>query len=74
MTGGSKGSADLSVIRPRLAGRIHDELGVESLAELETAAYDGRLAGVEGLGRRRIQMITESLAGRLRRPERSLSQ
>jgi Holliday junction resolvasome RuvABC DNA-binding subunit len=51
----------------RLAGRIHDELAIESLAELETAAHDGRLARVEGLGRRRIQMIRESLAGRFRR-------
>jgi hypothetical protein len=56
----------------RLAGRIHDELAIDSLAELQSAAYDGRLARVEGLGRRRIQMIRESLAGRLRggpRPE-----
>jgi putative hydrolase len=57
-------------IGPRLAGRIHDELAIDSLAELETAAYDGRLAEVEGLGRRRIRMIRESLAGRLRRPRR----
>ncbi|MHC5008667.1 MAG: helix-hairpin-helix domain-containing protein [Planctomycetota bacterium] len=55
-------------IGPRLAGRIHDELGIDSLAELEAAAYDGRLARVEGLGRGRVQMIRESLAGRLRRP------
>jgi hypothetical protein len=54
-------------IGPRLAGRIHDELAVESLADLETAAWDGRLAGVEGLGRRRVQMIRESLAGRSRK-------
>jgi DNA polymerase (family 10) len=57
-------------IGPRLAGRIHDELAIDSLPELEAAAHDGRLAGVEGLGRRRIQMIRESLAGRLRRPRR----
>jgi hypothetical protein len=57
-------------IGPRLAGRIHDELAIDSLAALETAAHDGRLARVEGLGRRRIQMIRESLAGRARRPRR----
>jgi hypothetical protein len=57
-------------IGPRLAGRIHDELAIDSLAELETAAHDGRLTRVEGLGRRRIQMIRESLAGRARRPWR----
>ncbi|MHC4211126.1 MAG: helix-hairpin-helix domain-containing protein [Planctomycetota bacterium] len=54
----------------RLAGRIHDELAIDSLAELQSAAYDGRLQRVEGLGRRRIQMIRESLAGRLRRGPR----
>jgi hypothetical protein len=58
-------------IGPRLAGRIHDDLAIDSLAELETAAHDGRLARVEGLGRRRIQMIRESLAGRSRRPRRA---
>jgi hypothetical protein len=59
-------------IGPRLAGRIHDDLAIDSLAELETAAHDGRLARVEGLGRRRIQMIRESLAGRSRRPRELL--
>jgi predicted flap endonuclease-1-like 5' DNA nuclease len=51
-----------------LAARIHDTLGIESLADLETAAHDGRLATVEGLGPRRVRMVRESLAGRMRRP------
>jgi hypothetical protein len=50
-----------------LARRIHEELGIESLADLEIACYDGRLAQVPGIGRRRLTGIRESLAGRFRR-------
>jgi hypothetical protein len=50
-----------------MASRIHDQLGIESLTELETAAYDGRLARVAGMGRKRIRAVRESLAGRFRR-------
>ena len=39
---------------PGLAHRICDELGVATLEELELAAHDGRLARVEGLGRKRV--------------------
>ena len=42
-------------IGPKLAGKIYDELGVETLEELEAAAYDGRLAQVEGFGSKRIR-------------------
>jgi hypothetical protein len=53
-----------------MASRIHEQLGIESLAELETAAYDGRLAQVAGMGRKRIRAVRESLAGRFRRRPR----
>jgi DNA polymerase (family 10) len=49
-----------------LAKRIHDHLGIETLAELEAAAHDGRLAQVPGMGNKRIQAVRESLAGRFR--------
>ena len=49
------------------AARIHDTLGIETLAELEMASYDGRLAQVPGMGRKRIRAVRESLAGRFRR-------
>jgi hypothetical protein len=49
-----------------LARRIHDELGIETLAELEAAANDGRLAQVPGMGSKRLQAVRESLAGRFR--------
>lgn len=57
-------------IGPELARRIYEGLGIESLTDLEMAAYDGRLAEVPGMGRRRIRLIRESLAGRFRRRPR----
>ena len=38
-------------VGPELATRIHDTLHVDTLEELETAAHDGRLERVEGLGK-----------------------
>jgi hypothetical protein len=52
---------------PRLAARIHDQLGIETLADLEQASYDGRLAQVPGFGPDRLRAVRESLAGRLHR-------
>jgi hypothetical protein len=57
-------------IGPVLAERIYEQLGIASLAELENAAYDGRLAEVPGFGRGRLQTVRETLAGRLRRRPR----
>ena len=55
-----------------LARRIHEELGVDTLEELELAAHDGRLAQVRGVGKRRAEALREVLAGRLgRKPGRS---
>ena len=54
-------------IGPRLAARIHDTLHVDSLEALELAAHDGRLAGVSGLGPRRVASIRASLAAMLGR-------
>lgn len=54
-----------------LASRIHEELGVESLEDLEAAAHDGRLATVPGFGTRRIEGIRAVLDTMLRRRSRS---
>jgi putative hydrolase len=54
-------------IGPVLAGKIHDELGIETLEELETAAYDGRLETVLGVGAKRLSGIRDSLGQRLNR-------
>ncbi len=54
-------------IGPKLADRIHEQLGIETLTGLEEAAYDGRLAQVPGFGSNRLRGVRESLAGRFRR-------
>ena len=51
----------------RLAERIHDELHVDTLEELELAAHDGRLATVTGVGPRRTAAIRASLQTMLAR-------
>ena len=51
----------------RLAERLHDELGLETLADLETAAHDGRLETIAGFGEKRLAGIRDSLAHRLAR-------
>ena len=53
-----------------LAHRIHDELGVNTLEELEQAAHDGRLARVEGIGRKKLHGVQDALAGMLSRSAR----
>ena len=53
-----------------LAARIHRELHVETLEELEVAAHDGRLACVSGLGPRRVRGIQDSLAAILTKSTR----
>jgi DNA polymerase (family 10) len=57
-------------IGEELARRIHDELDVETLEELEMAAHDGRLARIPGFGPRRLQALRDSLAGILARSAR----
>ena len=51
-------------VGPALAARIHTQLGIETLYDLEAAAYDGRLDQVPGFGRRRVRSVRETLAGR----------
>ena len=58
-----------------LAHRIHDELGVATLEELELAAHDGRLMAVEGIGEKRARGIRDALTVRLARaPRRSAAE
>jgi hypothetical protein len=59
--------ATVAGIGPALAARIHRDLGVETLEELEMAAHDGRLAAVRGFGTRRIGVVKDALAQRLGR-------
>lgn len=50
-----------------LARRLHDELEIETLEELEAAAHDGRLARLPGFGEKRVAGIRDALATRLGR-------
>ena len=59
--------ATVANVGPELARRIHEQLGIETLAELQAAASDGRLSHVAGFGPKRIQAVRESLAGRFAR-------
>ncbi len=54
-------------IGERLAHKIHEDLGIDSLEDLEAAAHDGRLASIAGLGRKRVAGVIDTLESRLRR-------
>ena len=63
--------ASVPGIGDTLAERIHRELGIESLEELEVAAHDGPLAALPGLGDKRLAGIRDALATRLRARRRT---
>jgi hypothetical protein len=60
--------SSIADIGPKLAQRIHDSLGIETLADLAAAERDGRLAKVPGMGEKRLRAVREPLAGRFRTP------
>ncbi len=63
--------ASVPGIGDTLAERLHHELGIGTLEELEAAAHDGRLGTVSGIGAKRLAGIRDILAtrlGRLRAP------
>jgi hypothetical protein len=57
-------------IGEELARRIHRELNIDTLEELELAAHDGRLERLAGFGGRRARGIRDILAGMLNRSVR----
>ncbi|MBI2230659.1 MAG: hypothetical protein HYU46_16375 [Deltaproteobacteria bacterium] len=59
--------ASVPGIGKALAARLHHDLGIETLEELEAAAHDGRLRQTAGIGRKRLAAITDSLSARLGR-------
>jgi len=65
--------ATLPGIGPKLAARIHDDLHIDTLEQLEAAAHDGSLEKVPGVGPRRAESLRATLAARLgrARPRRS---
>ena len=64
--------ASLPGIGPELARRVHQTLGVDTLEELEVAAWDGRLGSVPGFGQRRVEALKALLDSRLSRSRRRL--
>jgi hypothetical protein len=59
--------ASVPGIGRKFAKMLHEDLGIDSLEELEAAAYDGRLTGIKGFGPKRIAGIRDSLSTRLGR-------
>jgi hypothetical protein len=59
--------ASVPSIGPALAERLHHELGIGTLEDLESAAHDGRLAALPGFGPKRIAGIVAATAARLGR-------
>lgn len=59
--------ASVPGIGSALAARVHHDLEIDTLAELEAAAHDGRLMEVPGFGKKRIEAVKAALAMRLGR-------
>jgi hypothetical protein len=61
----------VSGIGKAFAWKLHEDLEIETLEELEDAAHDGRLENLAGFGTKRLAGIRDSLAqrlGRVRQP------
>ncbi len=54
-------------IGKKRAAEIHSKLRIETLEDLEQAAYSGSLQNIEGMGEQRIEGIRHALAGILSR-------
>jgi hypothetical protein len=55
-----------------LAERLHGELGLHTLEDLELAAHDGRLGALPGFGPKRVSAVTSALQARLGRARRAV--
>ena len=62
--------ASVPGVGKKFARRFHDDLGIETLEELEVAAHDGRIEKYPGIGAKRLAGIRDSLAQRLGRIRR----
>jgi hypothetical protein len=54
-------------VGPRLAERLHHDLGLATLEDLEMAAHDGRLDALPGFGAKRVAAVIDALHRRLGR-------
>ena len=55
---------ELPGLGPRTVARLYHELGITSLDELETAARNGRLRGLRGLGAKREEQVLRAITRR----------
>lgn len=62
--------ASVPGIGRKTAERLHHDLGIDSLEDLEAAAHDGRLQSVAGFGAKKVAGVIDSLQGRLGRIRR----
>lgn len=62
--------ASVPGIGEKTAERLHHNLGIETLEELEAAAHDGRLELYAGFGPKKVAGVIDSLQGRLGRIRR----
>ncbi|MEZ5397488.1 MAG: helix-hairpin-helix domain-containing protein [Bryobacterales bacterium] len=62
--------ASVPGIGRKTAERLHHDLGIDSLEDLEAAAHDGRLDTLAGFGTKKIAGVIDSLQGRLGRLRR----
>ena len=58
--------ASIPTVGPAFAHRLHTELHVETLDDLERAVYDGRLGRMRGVGDKRWHAIRDALLARRR--------
>lgn len=54
----------LQGVGPKTAGRLFQEVGVASLADLEAAARSGRIRGLKGMGARKEALILKAIEER----------
>jgi putative hydrolase len=59
-------------IGPGLAARIHNQLDIDTLEQLEVAAHDGRLQQLPGISHKRELMIRAGVAAMLARPRSAI--
>ncbi|MYB94707.1 PHP domain-containing protein [Candidatus Poribacteria bacterium] len=56
---------ELRGVGVKTVGRFYQELGVRNLEDLQTLLESGKMRGLKGIGKKTLQMITESLAFRM---------
>ena len=62
----------LQGVGPKTAGRLYHELGIASLDDLASAARDGRIRGLKGMGAKKEALILKALEERQRHSGRHL--